>query len=341
MNQDSGTQTVAVIGAGSWGTALAQLLGKKGHTVKVWSFEEDVAATINDSHENTKYMKGIALAPTLSASTSLEDVVRGADAVLSISPAQHVRGVMERAAPFIGPDALVISASKGIELGTLKTMAHVLAEVLPEDIAARSVYLSGPSFALEVAREQVTAVTIAGRDRHATETAQLLFQTPYFRTYTSDDVIGVELGGALKNVIAVAAGMGVGLGLGHNATAALITRGLAEITRLGVKLGANPLTLAGLAGMGDLILTCTGDLSRNRHVGVELGKGRSIEEILGEMVMIAEGVQTSRAAYMLAQRSGIEMPIVAEVYAVIFEGRTAREAVENLMLREPKPELWR
>ena len=334
-------QTVAVIGAGSWGTALANLLAKKGHTVRMWSFEEDVARTINESHENTKYMRGIELAPTLSASTDLGAVVRGASFILSISPAQHVRGVMAKAAAFIAADAIVISASKGIELGTLKTMAQVLAEVLPKDIAANSTYLSGPSFALEVAREQPTAVTIAGRQQAAAVAVQQLFQTPYFRAYTSDDVIGIELGGALKNVIAVAAGMGVGLGLGHNATAALITRGLAEISRLGVKLGANPLTLAGLSGMGDLILTCTGDLSRNRHVGVELGKGRPIDAILGEMVMVAEGVQTSQSAYMLAQRSDIEMPIVEEVYAVIFEGRTAREAVENLMLREPKPELWR
>ena len=339
MTQDR-MQTVAVIGAGSWGTALANLLAKKGHTVRMWSYEADVAAAINDAHENTKYMKGFELAPTLSASTNLEEVVSGADAVLSISPAQHVRGVMAQAAPFIGENTLVISASKGIELGTLKTMAHVLAEVLPKGVAASSVYLSGPSFALEVARELPTAVTIAGRQQDAAERAQQLFQTPYFRAYTSDDVIGIELGGALKNVIAVAAGMGVGLGLGHNATAALITRGLAEISRLGVQLGANPLTLAGLSGMGDLILTCTGDLSRNRHVGVELGRGRPIAEILGEMVQVAEGVQTSRAAYMLAEQSDIEMPIVAEVYAVIFEGRTAREAVENLMLREPKPELW-
>ncbi|MEO5510371.1 MAG: NAD(P)H-dependent glycerol-3-phosphate dehydrogenase, partial [Longimicrobiales bacterium] len=328
MRQDRGAQTVAVIGAGSWGTALANLLAKKGHTVRMWSFELDVADTINTSHENVKYMKGIALAPTLTASTSLEAVVTGADAILSISPAQHVRGVMADVAKYIAPGTLVISASKGIELGTLKTMAHIFSEVLPSDIADSAVYLSGPSFALEVARELPTAVTIAGTQAQAAERGQDLFQTPYFRAYTSDDVIGIELGGALKNVIAVAAGMGVGLGLGHNATAALITRGLAEISRLGVKLGANPLTLAGLSGMGDLILTCTGDLSRNRHVGVELGRGRPIDEILAEMVMVAEGVQTSRAAYMLAQKHDIEMPIVKEVYAVIFEGRTAREAVE-------------
>jgi glycerol-3-phosphate dehydrogenase (NAD(P)+) len=335
-----GRQTVAVIGAGSWGTALANLLAKKGHTVRLWSFEEAVAGTVNREHENTKYLKGVSLASTLTASTDMEEAISGAHAVLSISPAQHVRGVMERAAPHIGHDALVISASKGIELGTLKTMAEVLGEVLRPETTADSCYLSGPSFALEVAKEQPTAVTIAARQHAAAVRAQQLFQTPYFRAYTSEDVIGVELGGALKNVIAVAAGMGVGLGLGHNATAALITRGLAEISRLGVHLGANPLTLAGLAGMGDLILTCTGDLSRTRHVGVELGRGRPIADILGEMVMVAEGVETARSAYMLAERSGIEMPIVAEVFAVLFEGRSARDAVTNLMLREPKPELW-
>jgi glycerol-3-phosphate dehydrogenase (NAD(P)+) len=339
MKQDE-TQIVAVVGAGSWGTALAHLLANKGHTVRMWSYEPDVADAINTLHENTKYLKGIALPANLTAGTELSDIVSGAHAVLSISPAQHVRAVMQKAAPFIADDTLVISASKGIELNTLDTMASVLADVLPQHVAYNSVYLSGPSFALEVARSQPTAVTIAGREPAATERAQLLFQTPAFRAYTSDDVVGVELGGALKNVIAVAAGMGIGMGLGHNATAALITRGLAEISRLGVHLGANPLTLAGLAGMGDLILTCTGDLSRNRHVGVELGKGRSIDDILGEMVMVAEGVQTARSAWMLAQRSEIEMPIVAEVYAVLFEGRTAREAVDNLMLREPKAELW-
>ncbi|MGH7449436.1 MAG: NAD(P)H-dependent glycerol-3-phosphate dehydrogenase, partial [Longimicrobiales bacterium] len=255
--------------------------------------------------------------------------------------AQHVRGVMADAVKGMRRDAIVVGASKGIETTTLKTMAQVLAEVLPAEAAARACFLSGPSFALEVAQEQPTAVTIASHDEAAAAQAQDVFQTAYFRCYTSTDVAGVELGGALKNVIAVAAGMAVGLGLGHNAAAALITRGLAEITRLGVKLGANPLTLAGLAGMGDLILTCTGGLSRNRHVGVELGKGRSLDDVLAEMTMVAEGVQTTRAAHALALRSGIEMPIVAEVHAVLFEERTAAEAVENLMLREPKAELWK
>jgi len=233
-----------------------------------------------------------------------------------------------------------VSASKGIELGTLQTMAQVLAELLPPALAERACFLSGPSFALEVAKEQATAVTVASNDAAAALRVQQLFQTPYLRVYTSDDVAGVELGGSLKNVMAIAAGMAVGLGLGYNATAALITRGLAEMMRLGVALGANPLTLSGLAGMGDLILTCTGELSRNRHVGIELGRGRRLEEVIGGMSMVAEGVDTTRSSYALASRAGIEMPIIAEVHAVLFEGRPAAEALANLMLRQPKPEFW-
>jgi glycerol-3-phosphate dehydrogenase (NAD(P)+) len=332
---------IAVIGAGSWGTALANLLAKKDLPVRVWSWEADVAAAIAGEHRNPRYLSDVGLDPRLGATADLREAVDGADFIVSVSPAQHVRRVMARAAEAMRPGALVVGASKGIETTSLKTMAQVLAEVLPRQAAARATFLSGPSFALEVAHEQPTAVTVASHDAAAAEEAQRLFQTPYFRCYTSNDVMGVELGGALKNVIAVAAGMAVGLGLGHNATAALITRGLAEIVRLGRRLGANPLTLSGLAGMGDLILTCTGALSRNRHVGVELGRGRSLAEVLGEMTMVAEGVETTRAAHDLARRADIEMPIVAEVHAVLFEDRPAAEAVENLMLREPKPELWR
>lgn len=335
------SERVAVIGAGSWGTALANLLAKKGYDVCVWSFEEDVAREINQAHHNPRYLKEIDLHPSLRATHVLEDAVQDAPYVVSVSPAQHVRRVLQQAAPVMQQDALVIGASKGIETTTLKTMAQVHADALPKPAAAQACFLSGPSFALEVAHEQPTAVTIASHDDDAAERAQQLFQTPYFRCYTSHDVIGVELGGALKNVIAIAAGMSVGLELGHNATAALITRGLAEIARLGLRLGANPLTLSGLAGMGDLILTCTGSLSRNRHVGFELGRGRTLDAVLSEMTMVAEGVETTRAAHALAQRAGIEMPIVGEVHAVLFEDRTAAEALENLMLREPKPELWK
>jgi len=334
------SERVAVLGAGGWGTTLANLLAKKGSRVVLWSYEPEVAEAINQQRENRRYLRGIGLSPTLRAETDPAATVRGATVVLSASPAQHVRGVLEQVLPVLDEGALVVSASKGIEVGTLQTMAQVLAQLLSPALAARACYLSGPSFALEVAREQATAVTVASTDQAAALRAQQLFQTPYFRVYTSDDVAGVELGGSLKNVMAIAAGMAVGLGLGYNATAALITRGLAEMMRLGVALGANPLTLSGLAGMGDLILTCTGELSRNRHVGIELGRGRRLEEVLGETSMVAEGVDTTRSSFALARSVGIEMPIIAEVHAVLFEGRPAAEALANLMLREPKPELW-
>lgn len=331
---------VGVIGAGSWGTALANLLAGNGCEVTVWSFEADVANAINQSNENSKYLRGIKLHSNLKATQNLQEAVRAADVVLNVTPSQHVRGVLQQAASALPADALLVSASKGIETSSLKTMAEVLDEVLPGEAAAHACFLSGPSFALEVARQRPTAVAMASHHAESAVRAQELFQAPYFRVYTNSDVIGVELGGSLKNVIAIAAGMAAGLELGHNALAALITRGLAEITRLGIARGANPLTFSGLAGMGDLILTCTGELSRNRSVGVALGQGESIEEILGGMYMVAEGVETTRAAYALSQQADIEMPIVAEVHGVLFEGRTAREAVENLMLREPKPERW-
>ncbi len=328
-----------MIGAGNWGTALANLLAKKGHVVQLWALEPDVVAGVNEHHENPRYLQGVPLQRTVVATDDIAEAVHDAGFVVAVSPAQHLRAVMTRAVQALRPDALVVSASKGIEKNTLQTMAEVLREVLPPAVAATA-FLSGPSFALEVAREQPTAVTVASEDARVAERVQGLFQTPYFRVYTSADVVGVELGGALKNVIAVGAGMAVGLGLGDNATAALITRGLAEIARLAESLGANRHTLSGLAGMGDLILTCTGKLSRNRYVGIELGRGRTLEEILAGMEMVAEGVDTARAAHALARRVSIEMPIVTEVHAVLFEGRSAREALENLMMREPKPEVW-
>jgi glycerol-3-phosphate dehydrogenase (NAD(P)+) len=332
---------VAVIGAGAWGTALANLLADNGNAVTVWSFEPEVADSINRLHENTKYMKGVPLETNLRATESLNEAVSGADVLLNVTPSQHVRRVLGDAAHHIHGNTLIISASKGIETSSLKTMAEVLEDVVPGTAGAHACFLSGPSFALEVARKMPTAVAMASHHQESAARAQELFQAPYFRVYTNPDVIGVELGGALKNVIAIAAGMAAGLGLGHNALAALITRGLAEIARVGVARGANPLTFSGLAGMGDLILTCTGELSRNRSVGVALGQGKTIDEILGNMYQVAEGVETTRAAHALALASGIEMPIVAEVHGVLFEGRTAREALETLMLREPKPEVWR
>lgn len=333
--------TVGVVGAGSWGTTLANLLAKQGHVVRLWALEPDVVDAINARHENPRYLEGVSLDPRLFATNGLEEAVADAEFVVSVSPAQHARAVMERAAGAMRGGTRIVSASKGIERTTLYTMAEVLDEVVPSHAGPAASFLSGPSFALEVAREEPTAVTVASKDADAALRVQALFQTSYFRVYTTDDVVGVELGGALKNVIAIAAGMVAGLGLGHNTTAALVTRGLAEIARLAEARGADRLTLSGLAGMGDLILTCTGGLSRNRHVGHELGHGRTIDEILADMDMVAEGVDTTRAAHALARREGIEMPIVEEVHAVLFDGRNAAEALENLMTREPKPEVWR
>lgn len=331
-------ERTAVVGAGSWGTALANLLAKKGGETVLWSFEPEVADTIRSEHVNRRYLDGVKLDPRLRVSTDMAEALDGATVVLSVSPSHVVRPVMAQAARHIAPGALVVSASKGIENESLKTMDEVLADVLPAEVACA--YLSGPSFALEVGEEHPTAVTIASHSQAAAERAQALFQTPYFRVYTSRDVRGVELGGSLKNVIAIAAGIVEGLGYGNNTLAALITRGLAEITRLGVAAGAEPVTFAGLAGMGDLILTCTGALSRNRQVGVELGRGRTIEEILGGMVAVAEGVRTARSARDLSLRMGIEMPIVETVYSMLYEGLSAPRALESLMLREPRPETW-
>jgi glycerol-3-phosphate dehydrogenase (NAD(P)+) len=335
MNED-----VAVIGAGSWGTALANLLAGKGIPTRVWSFEAGVAEQIRREHVNRTYLDGIPLHPSLRATTDLGEALAGATTVVSVSPSHVVRRVMGEAAGHLEPGAVVVSASKGIETDSLLTMDGVLAEVLPAEAARTACFLSGPSFAREVGLGYPTAVTIASGDAASAVRAQELFQTPVFRVYTSDDVPGVELGGAVKNVIAIAAGTVEGMGLGHNTQAALITRGLAEIMRLGAAMGADPATLAGLAGIGDLILTCTGGLSRNRTVGVELGRGRSLEEILAGMVMVAEGVRTARSTHDLARREGVEMPIVDAVYGMLYEGLDPRAAVEQLMLRSPKPEQW-
>ncbi len=332
------TERAAVVGAGSWGTALANLLAGKGIPTTVWSYEAEVAEQIEREHLNRTYLDGIELAPELRATTDLPAALRGASLVLSVSPSHVVRRVMAEAAPHLEPGALVVSASKGIENESLKTMDGVLAEVLPAAAMRTACYLSGPSFAREVGLGYPTAVTIASADAAAAERAQAAFQTPVFRVYTSGDVPGVELGGAVKNVIAIAAGAVEGMGFGHNTQAALITRGLAEIMRLGAALGADPATLAGLAGIGDLILTCTGGLSRNRTVGVELGKGRSLDDILAGMVQVAEGVKTARSTRDLARREGVEMPIVETVYGMLYEGLPPRDAVEQLMLRPSRPE---
>lgn len=331
---------VAVVGAGSWGTAISGLLAHQGHRVRLWAHENETVRQIRELGENRTYLPEVELPSTLEVTGSLEEAVGDAEVVVSVSPSQFVDGVMGRAAEHLRRDALVVSASKGIETDTLRRMDQVLAEHLSAEQMQRLTVLSGPSFAVEVAGRVPTAVVAASSSREARLRVQQLFQTDHFRVYTNDDVVGVELGGALKNVIAVAAGVVAGLEFGRNAQAALMTRGLAEITRLGVAMGASRSTFAGLAGMGDLVLTCTGDLSRNRTVGYRLGRGESLDEILEGMTAVAEGVRTTEAVHELARRHGVEMPITAEVHAILQEGRDPREAVRNLMLREPKPEEW-
>ena len=329
---------VAVIGAGSWGTALAAVLAKKGHDVHLWALEAEVAEQITQGQENTSYLSGVDLPENLRSTADLESALEGAEVVVSVSPAQVVGSVMAEAAPHIADDALVLSASKGIETTTLRRMDEVISEVLSPAQMARFTVLSGPSFALEVAKEIPTAVVAASDNSDAALAAQDLFQTEYFRVYTGSDVIGVELGGALKNVIALGAGVAAGLGGGLNTLAALITRGLAEMRRLGVAMGARAATFSGLAGMGDLVLTCTGTLSRNRTVGYRLGQGESLEDILAEMSAVAEGVATSHAVHDLAARYGVEMPIAEEVFGILTLGTDPEQALKNLMQRDPKPE---
>jgi glycerol-3-phosphate dehydrogenase (NAD(P)+) len=328
-----------VVGAGAWGTALGTVLARKGHDVTIWSYEEDVAASINMGRGN-RYLADVALPPNLRADTDLSAALSGAHLVVSAAPSQFVRRVMGDAAPCVPADALLVSASKGIELGTLLRMDEVLSEVLPASIMDRFCVLSGPSFAAEVARGAPTAVVVASRNEDAAIRVRDAFMTSTFRVYTGTDVIGVELGGALKNVVALAAGATAGLGYGHNTLAALITRGLAEITRLGVAAGAEKATFYGLAGVGDLVLTCTGSLSRNRTVGYRLGQGESLEEILSDMTAVAEGVKAAEAVRELARRHDVEMPIMEQMYAIVHEGKSPSDALRALMSREPKAEDW-
>jgi glycerol-3-phosphate dehydrogenase (NAD(P)+) len=330
---------IAVIGAGSWGTALAKVLADKGHAVTLWARAAEHAADIQDKRVNAKYLPGATLAPSLTCTADLDVAVHDKRFVVSVVPSHTVRDVLGRAGKAMRPDAVVISASKGIENETLATMDEVLKDVLPGKIGSQLAFLSGPSFAKEVGAGLPTAVVMASRDRRIAEDSAALFQGDRFRVYTSDDVPGVELGGALKNVMAIAAGVADGLGLGHNSRAALITRGLAEISRLAVRKAANPLTLAGLAGLGDLVLTCTGDLSRNRHVGIGLGRGQTLREVLAGRSQVAEGVKTTKSAHDLAARLGVEMPITDAMYRIVYEDEPARQAVSALMGRAPKHEL--
>jgi len=325
----------AVIGAGAWGTALADLLARNGHEVRIWAYEWDVVESINRSHLNRRFLPGSALYDTIVAFNDVDDALKGAELVTFATPSQVLRSIARGSKKSIAAGTPVVVASKGIEQETLALMTDVATEELPE---ATVIALSGPSFAAEVVAQQPTAVVVASADHEAAVFAQQAFSSIHFRAYTHTDVTGVEIGGALKNVMAVATGIAEGLGLGFNARAALITRGLAEMTRLGTKLGAEPATLAGLAGLGDLVLTCTGSLSRNRAVGVEIGRGSSLEKVLAGKETVAEGVVTTRSAHALAAREEVEMPIVDAVQRVLFDGQAARDAISALMARELRPE---
>jgi len=327
----------AVLGAGSWGTALAIHLAKAGHDVALWGRDPELMATISESRVNSAYLPALALPAAVSPTPHLHDALAGARYVVVAVPSHGLRGVMREAAAHLVADAVLISATKGLETGSLMRMSEVIAAETAGQLPV--VVLSGPSFASEVARGCHTALVAASTDARAARAVQDEFRAPYFRLYGSDDVVGVEMGGALKNVIAIAAGAVEGLGLGHNAMAALVTRGLAEISRLVFAMGGRRETMSGLGGLGDLILTCTGSLSRNHHVGLELGRGRSVAEVLGGMRMVAEGVNTASAAMALGERHRVELPIAAEVAAVIAGLKTPREAVECLMLRPQRGEL--
>lgn len=332
---------IAIIGAGAWGTALSIALGRKGtHGIALWAHEKEVQSSISSRHVNEIFLSGQVIPESVSVTGQFDEALDGAQIVVSVMPSQHCRGVFEQMRAFVMPEMLFVTATKGLEETTLLRMTEVVCSVITtQKWRPRIGALSGPSFAKEVARGDPTAITIASTDAELAETVQREFSDPRFRVYTNKDVVGVELAGALKNTIAIAAGVCDGLGLGHNSTAALITRGLAEITRLVVACGGRQETMAGLAGLGDLVLTCTGGLSRNRSVGVELGRGRKLPEIIASMHgMVAEGVFTTHAALELARARNIEMPITEQMDAILNRGKAPRDAIRELMTRSAKSE---
>jgi glycerol-3-phosphate dehydrogenase (NAD(P)+) len=333
---------IAVIGAGAWGTGIAIVLGRKGtHNVRLWAHETDVRESIVQRRVNEKFLPGRPIPESVSATNDFADALHGAEIIVSVMPSQHCRGLFERMRPMIPPETVIVSATKGLEEGSLLRMTEVIAQVLQRGDGSSSAVgaLSGPSFAQEVARGDPTAITIASQDPALLRSVQQEFSDASFRVYTNSDVVGVELGGALKNIVAIAAGICDGLGFGHNSVAALITRGLAEMTRLAVACGGRAETMAGLAGLGDLVLTCTGGLSRNRSVGVELGRGGKLPEIIAAMhSMVAEGVFTTTAAVGLAKARGVEMPITEQMHAILHQGKSPREAIRELMMRSGKSE---
>jgi len=336
---DTGNLKIGVVGAGSWGTALANLLASKGYAIDLWVFEKDIKDQIQQSGENSVFLPDIKLSSNLHPSNDLAGVVSGKDMVLVVVPSHVMRETTLLMSGHLAKDTIIVSASKGIENNTYLTMTGVMQETLVDIPSHHLAVLSGPSFAREVARNLPTVVTVASKDSATVDLVQQVMATPYFRVYTSDDVTGVQLGGSLKNVIAIAAGVIDGLELGLNTRAALITRGMTEIRRLGLKMGANPRTFTGLAGFGDLILTCTGHLSRNHTVGKKIGQGEKVNDILGQMRMVAEGVKTAKSVYNLSRKLGVEMPISHETYRILYEDLSPKEAVIRLMTRELKQEL--
>jgi glycerol-3-phosphate dehydrogenase (NAD(P)+) len=329
---------IAIIGAGSWGTALSIILAKAGHSVRLWVFEEELVAEINDNRRNSLYMEEFTVPPGVEASNCIEFCLREAEIVLTVVPSHHCRSVFARMLPHLKSSMVFVSAAKGLENHSLQRMSEVIQSVLLPAFSARLAVVSGPSFAKEVARGDPTAMVVASQDREVAELVQREFSGPTLRFYTNSDVIGVELGGAVKNVIALAAGVCTGVGYGSNSMAALITRGLAEMTRLALACGGKRETLAGLTGMGDLVLTCTGGLSRNRSVGIQLGQGRKLADIVKNMRMVAEGILTTRATLQLARRHHLEMPITEQMDLVLHQDKSPLEAIRDLMDRRLKDE---
>ena len=330
---------IGVVGAGSWGTALANLLAVKGYSIDLWVFEKEVKDQMLTHRENRVFLPDITLSSNLTPTNDLAATVTGKALLLVVVPSHVMRVTSGRMAGHIAGDVIVVSASKGIENKTHLTMTGVLKEMLPQVPESRFAVISGPSFAREVALQLPTAVTVASAEMSVAETVQHVFATERFRVYTNDDVIGVELGGSVKNVIAIAAGIVDGLGMGLNTRAALITRGQTEIRRLGIAMGADPRTFTGLAGVGDLILTCTGTLSRNHTLGHHIGQGAKLADLLAQMRMVAEGVKTAESVFNLSGRLGVEMPICEGVYRILYEDLNPLEAVQRLMTRQLKHEL--
>jgi glycerol-3-phosphate dehydrogenase (NAD(P)+) len=329
---------VAVVGAGGWGTALSVLLKDKGHDVFLWARDPEYAELMSRKRENERYLPGVRIPEEVKVTSDLS-VIGDCSAVVLAVPSHGMREICGKMVPYLRRDHLLLSGAKGIELGSLKRMSEVIREVVGDVVDKPPAAISGPTHAEEVGRRMASAAVVACSDIDVARRFQEMLMGPYFRVYTSRDIVGVELGGSLKNVVAIAVGIGDGLSFGDNARGALITRGLAEIARLGIAMGANPLTFAGLSGMGDLVTTCISKYSRNRWVGEQIGKGRKLEDVLSEMVMVAEGVKTTIAAMELSKKMGIEMPITSQVYEVLFQGKDPMKAVSELMLRMPKEEM--